>query len=43
MINRIEFRHFKGHVEVFINGVFSFSADTIAEAKRELDKTDGEA
>ena len=30
--------HVKGHVEVFINGVFSFSADTVAEALRELEE-----
>lgn len=31
----IEYRHVKGHVEVFENGVFLFSADTQAEAERE--------
>lgn len=30
--------HVKGHVEVFVNGVFSLSADTVAEAIRELEE-----
>lgn len=30
-----EFRWVKGHIEVFKNGVFQFSADTMKEAKDE--------
>lgn len=32
-----EFRHVKGHIEVFLNGEFQFSADTMSEARRELE------
>lgn len=32
-----EFRWVKGHIEVFKNGVFQFSADTMKEAKDELE------
>lgn len=31
-----EFRNIKGHIEVFLNGEFQFSADTISEANTEL-------
>jgi len=31
-----EFRYVKGHVEVFLNGVFQFSADNMEEARREV-------
>lgn len=31
-----EFRNINGHVEVYLNGEFQFSADTKAEAIREL-------
>ena len=31
-----EFRYVKGHVEVFLDGVFQFSADTMKEAEDEL-------
>lgn len=31
-----EFRYVKGHIEVFFNGVFQFSADTRKEAEDEL-------
>lgn len=31
-----EFRYVKGHIEVFLNGVFQFSADTRKEAEDEL-------
>ena len=31
-----EFRYVRGHIEVFIYGVFQFSADTISEAQEEL-------
>lgn len=30
---KYEFRLVKGHVEVYLNGVFQFSADTIREAE----------
>jgi len=33
-----EFRYVVGHVEVFLNGKFQFSADTIGEAVRELEE-----
>lgn len=29
---KYEIRHVRGHVEVFLNGEFQFSADTTAEA-----------
>lgn len=32
-----EFKQVKGHVEVFLNGDFQFSADTIGEAKQEIE------
>lgn len=28
-----EFRYVRGHIEVFLYGVFQFSADTISEAQ----------
>lgn len=31
-----EFRYVRGHIEVFLNGVFQFSADTVSEAQEEL-------
>ena len=31
-----EFRYVRGHIEVFLYGVFQFSADTISEAQEEL-------
>ena len=31
-----EFRNVRGHIEVFLNGIFQFSADTLKEAKDEL-------
>lgn len=31
-----EFRHVRGHIEVYLDGKFEFSADTMAEAYREL-------
>lgn len=31
-----EMRYVRGHVEVFLDGVFQFSADTEAEAHKEL-------
>lgn len=30
-----EYRNVKGHVEVFLDGEFMFSADTIQEAREE--------
>lgn len=32
-----EFIHVRGHVEVFKDGEFVLSADTLAEAERELE------
>ena len=34
----MEFRYVNGHVEVFLNGIFLFSADTKAEALREIEE-----
>lgn len=31
-----EFRHINGHIEVFLDGEFQFSADTMQEAYSEL-------
>ncbi len=31
-----EFRYVRGHVEVFLNGKFQFSADTMSEARKEF-------
>lgn len=31
-----EFRCVRGHIEVFLNGEFQFSADTMKEARDEL-------
>lgn len=31
-----DYKYVKGHVEVYLDGVFQFSADNISEAKREL-------
>ena len=36
-----EFRNVNGHIEVYLDGVFQFSADTKAEAMRDILK-DGE-
>lgn len=33
-----EYRNVKGHVEVFLDGEFMLSADTLQEAKREVEK-----
>lgn len=35
-----EFREVMGHIEVFLHGRFQFSADTIAEAKKESETND---
>lgn len=37
MPDNYEFRNVKGHIEVFLNGEFQFSADTMGEAIRELE------
>lgn len=31
-----EFRYVRGHIEVFLYGVFQFPADTISEAQEEI-------
>ena len=31
-----EFRYVRGHIVVFLNGVFQLSADTVSEAQEEL-------
>lgn len=31
------FNNVRGHVEVYLNGVFMFSADTMAEARNKID------
>ena len=33
----IEFRNVKGHIEVYVDKEFLFSADTVSEALRELE------
>lgn len=38
-MDRYEFRWVRGHVEVFLDGEFLFSADTIHEAEQELEST----
>lgn len=35
-----EFRHVRGHIEVYLFGVFQLSADTEAEARREVEELD---
>jgi len=32
-----EMKAVRGHVEVFLDGVFCFSADTLSEAEAEID------
>lgn len=32
----IEYRNVNGHIEVYVDGVFSFSADTMTEARNEM-------
>lgn len=36
MIDRYEFKHVFEHIEVYLDGVFQFSADSVAEAEAEL-------
>ena len=33
-----EIRNRNGHIEVFLNGSFVFSADTVGEAQREIER-----
>ena len=33
-----EFRHVNGHIEVYLNGVFQFSADNMREVREELEE-----
>lgn len=40
-MNSYEFRYVRGHVEVFQHGSFIFSADTMAEARREIENDYG--
>ncbi len=35
-----QFKWVRGHIEVFLDGVFQFSADTMKEALDELDGVD---
>jgi hypothetical protein len=35
-VSNYEFRYVGGHVEVFLDGVFQFSADTVSEAREEI-------
>lgn len=39
---KAEFRNVNGHIEVFIDNEFQFSADTMSEALRELREMKGE-
>lgn len=34
-----EFKHVRGHIEVYLNGEFQFSSDTMSEAYSELFNT----
>jgi len=36
-----EFRQVRGHIAVYLNGEFQFSADNMKEAHDELDKEEG--
>jgi|GEM_PF-2132360 len=33
-----KFKWIRGHIEVFLNGVFQFSADSMSEAVREIEE-----
>ena len=35
---KYEFCQVRGHIEVFADGVFQFSADTLAEAEKEIEE-----
>ncbi len=37
-----DFRSVKGHIEVYLNDKFLFSADSFSEAERELQETNEE-
>lgn len=37
-----EFRYVKGHVEVYLHGLFQFAADTFTEARKELKEIGGQ-
>lgn len=39
----IEFKHVRGHIEVYRDGKFLFSSDTMGEAKEELRKMNQES
>ena len=39
----IEFKNVRGYIEVYRDGVFLFSADTISEAKEELKEMNQES
>lgn len=36
-----DFVHKHGHIEVYLNGVFQFSADSMEEAHREIEMMEG--
>ena len=36
LMGEYELRYVKGHVEVYLHGLFQFAADTFAEAREEL-------
>lgn len=38
---KVEFRNVKGHIEVYVDQVFQFSADTMSEALREYEQQKG--
>lgn len=31
-----DYKYVKGHIEVYLNGIFQFSADNMSEVRREL-------
>ena len=37
-----DFRNVNGHIEVYLHGVFQFSADSVREAEAELGGDDGQ-
>ena len=37
-MGQYEFRYIRGHVEVYLHGLFCFSADTEEEARKEIRK-----
>ena len=38
-----EFRWVNGHIAVYLDGIFQFSADNVKEANDELSKTESES